>query len=482
MAMDTVTGVQEPMRLIIDTIPAMVWRMRTDGNLDFVNRRWLDYTGLSFAEAAEDPTGIIHPHDRPGAVAKWKIDMANGASFEDEMRLRRADGNYRWFLVRTVPLRDVHGNIVCWYGTSTDIEDRKQMEEKLTRSETQLSEAQRVARVGSWNWDAATKETTWSDELYRIFAVPPDTPNLREDALRVVHEDDRDVLRRTLEHAQRTKQEYELDYRIRRSDGEVRLLHTHGNVATDESGALTRLFGAIQDVTELRRAEEELRARTEQLRALSGRLQSAREEEGARIAREIHDELGSSLTSLRWELEGVKKIIEGDAVRSCVTLTVKLTDMLVLTDTMIANVRRIASGLRPAVLDVLGLEEAIEWQAEQFQQRTGIAVRCESRGRDLRLNSVQATAVFRIFQEALTNILRHARATKVDVVIMENAGVFVLIVSDDGRGITKDERVGELSIGLVGMRERAHLMGGEIDVSGVDGEGTTVTLRLPIST
>ncbi len=416
-------------------------------------------------------------------MEKWLSDMTRGVSSEDEMRLRRADGHYRWFLIRTVPLRAVQGNIVGWYGTSTDIEDRKRTEEKLTRSERQLAEAQRMARIGSWNWDMTTGEITWSDELYRIFGLQRGDTNLHDDVMPLVHSEDRDRLNHTLEHAMRTNEAYELDYRIRRSDGEERVLHTHGDVAIDEGGSLSAMFGATQDITELRQAECELRATNEQLRALSGMLQAAREEEGIRIAREIHDELGASLTSLRWELEGVKKMISHrGAVVPGVELAAKVAGLLMLTDSMITIVRRIASDLRPVVLDVLGLEAAIEWQAQQFQERTGIVVHCESGGRGFKLDPARSTAVFRIFQEALTNILRHAHATEVDITVVEDTGLLVLMVVDNGRGITEGERIGELSLGLLGMRERAHLIGGEIDVSGVDGEGTTVTLRLPIGT
>jgi PAS domain S-box-containing protein len=352
---------EDRIRLVIDTIPTMVWCLSTEGLLDFVNQRWLDYTGVSFEEAIQGQNGIVHPDDVTRAVGKWLVDMAAGRSSEDEMRLRSADGEYRWFLIRTVPLRDDRDTIVRWYGISTDIEDRRRAEEQLKRSEA------------------------------------------------------------------------------------------------------------------------ELKATSEQLRALSARVQSAREEEGSRIAREIHDELGASLTGLRWELEGVKKTIsEPGRTLQPDELWEKLTAMLGLTDTMIGIVRRIASDLRPVVLDVLGLEEAIDWYGRQFQDRTGIAVHSDSARTEAALNPEQSTAVFRIFQEALTNVLRHARASRVDVTVVEDTGVFVLMIGDNGRGIRERERIDELSIGLLGMRERAHLIGGEIEVSGVEGEGTTVTLRLPV--
>jgi PAS domain S-box-containing protein len=123
----------EVLRLVIDRIPTMAWTVRPDGVVDFVNRRWLDYTGLTFEEEIEEPTRAMHPEDLQKAVEKWVANMAAGESFEDEMRLRQADGEYRWFLVRTVPLRDERGNIVKWYGTSIDIEDRKRAEDDLRR-------------------------------------------------------------------------------------------------------------------------------------------------------------------------------------------------------------------------------------------------------------------------------------------------------------------------------------------------------------
>src|SRR6202795_2418165 len=155
---------EDRIRLIINTIPTMAWTVRPDGVVDFVNQRWLDYTGLSLAEDIQDPNRVVHPEDLPRVMKKWLTDMAAGEPSDDEMRLRRADGEYRWFLVRTAPLRDEQGNVVKWYGVSIDIEDRKWAEEAVRSSEREqrhiaaqldnerarLVEAQEVAKVGSW--------------------------------------------------------------------------------------------------------------------------------------------------------------------------------------------------------------------------------------------------------------------------------------------------------------------------------------------
>src|SRR5438067_12455442 len=160
---------EEFLRLVIDTIPTMAWSLGPDGMVDFVNQRWLDYTGLSLEQELEEPTRPIHPEDLPRATEKWRADIAAGKPFEDEMRLRRADGEYRWFLVRTAPLRDEQGQIVKWYGTSIDIEDRKRTEQILRQSESQLAEAQSLAHVGHWEHDLDRGLIIWSDEIYRIF-------------------------------------------------------------------------------------------------------------------------------------------------------------------------------------------------------------------------------------------------------------------------------------------------------------------------
>ena len=236
----------------------------------------------------------------------------------------------------------------------------------------------------------------------------------------------------------------------------------------------------LKDITDSKRAEEQLKATSEQLRALSASLQSAREEEATKIAREIHDELGAALSSLRWDLEDVDEAIsENQSLPQ--ELRKKIEAMVTLTDTTINTVRRISSEMRPIALDVLGLIEAIEWQARQFQDRTGIIVQFDCTLENIDLSLEQSTAVFRIFQEGLTNILRHAEATRVNIQMGQEDREFILTINDNGRGITDDEKSGQRTLGLLGMRERATLIGGKIDITGFEGQGTIVTLRIPIS-
>ena len=237
-----------------------------------------------------------------------------------------------------------------------------------------------------------------------------------------------------------------------------------------------------KEISERKQAEADLRITSEQLRALSARLQSAREEEGTRIAREIHDELGSMLTGLKWDLEEISRMLSTPPGESQLAMMrEKLQALIKLTDMSVNTLRRIASELRPSVLDDLGLAPAIEWQAQQFQARTGVVCVCDRSIEDIELSAEQSTAVFRIFQEALTNVLRHSRATRVDIKINKENGYLVLSVSDNGKGMHDEDISGTESLGLLGMRERAHLIGGEISISSTEGQGTVVTLRVPIA-
>ena len=221
------------------------------------------------------------------------------------------------------------------------------------------------------------------------------------------------------------------------------------------------VYEIYHDITERKQAEEQLKATSEQLRAFSESLRSAREEEGTRIAREIHDELGSALTSLKWDLEGIEELCtESASLPEASKLGEKIKGMMGLIDGTLNAVIRISSELRPSILDDLGLLAAIEWQAQQFEARAGIACHFDSFTENVDLSHEQETAVFRIVQEALTNVLRHAKATRVNIIIEEDGGEFALEVRDNGIGITEQEKTGLRSLGLMSMRERANLVGG----------------------
>jgi PAS domain S-box-containing protein len=267
---------------------------------------------------------------------------------------------------------------------------------------------------------------------------------------------------------------------IKTYDGQQKTIE---NSAAPIRNAEEQIVGAVvvnEDVTERKQAEEQLQASREQLRALSARLLSAREEERKSVAREIHDELGQALTGLIIELSWLEDKLAAlpDSGRER-PLIEKVASMLRLTDSTVESVRRIASELRPGLLDDFGLVAAIEWHAQEFEQRTGVSCQVSSELDETVLSPEQATALFRIAQEALTNVARHAAATSVQVRLFREVGQVVLRVEDDGRGIGSENSSPSGSLGVVGMRERAALLGGSVQITGSPGGGTVVEARVP---
>jgi PAS domain S-box-containing protein len=592
---------------IIHTIPTMIWCVLPDGKLDFVNQPWMDYTGLSLDEAKEEPFRIIHPEDLPNVMKKWEMNRDAGNYHEDEMRLRRADGEYRWFLVRTAPLRDKEGSVVKWYGVSIEIEERKKIEEKLRQSESLLMEAEDLAHVGSWSLDLSSKTVTWSDELYKIFGVDPSGfDKSLEGVIGFTHPADKDFIIQIVEKAIATHEPNDFHYRMIRPDGDERILHVRLAVMTNEEGSPTRIYGAVQDVTERKKAEDELRrayqrlsyhventplavierdkdlnitrwsgqaekifgwsasevlgknmydrdfpivyrddkekvaevdyeltnglidrnlilnrnytkdgkviycewynsvlrdeqgnvvtilslthdvterkeaeeklnTSYEQIRSLSEHLTNVREVERKHIAREIHDELGQELTVLKMDVGSlVKKLpLTDDIMRK------RLASFSGLIDNIVQSVRRIASELRPSLLDDLGLTAAIAWHMEEFEKRSGIKSHFKEPKDEWILPDPVKINLFRIVQEATTNIGRHSNATEVHVNLEHNDHSIVLRVFDNGVGFNAETICKGNTLGILGMRERASIVGGKLEIKTAPGNGTEIFVSVP---
>jgi len=231
-----------------------------------------------------------------------------------------------------------------------------------------------------------------------------------------------------------------------------------------------------QEITERIRAEEELKQSQEQLRDLASHLQLIREEERSRIAREIHDELGQALTALKMDVHWLGLRLPTNQQ----LLIDKIKSMSGLLDTTVQAVRRISSELRPGLLDDLGLTAAIEWQAHEFCSRAGLKCDIRSEPEDIILDQSLSIALFRIFQETLTNIARHAQATRIEVILQKNTATVEMEVRDNGKGVTAEQLAAPGSFGILGIKERVHFLGGELKISGIPHQGTTVHVSLPI--
>ena len=230
-----------------------------------------------------------------------------------------------------------------------------------------------------------------------------------------------------------------------------------------------------QEIAERKRTEQQLRTSEENLRALAARLQSVREEEELRIAREVHDGLGQALTGLKMDLTWLAGKLQADQE----PLAQKIESMFQLIDETIGSVRKIASGLRPELLDEAGLAAAIGWHARDFQQRTGIRCIVDAPSEANGLDAERSTAVFRVFQEVLTNVARHANATRVDVLLRSGEAGFTLEVRDNGKGFAPAVVHDPKSLGLLGMRERMLPFAGSVAINANPGKGTTVVVSVP---
>ena len=265
-AVQETQALRDQFRVVIDTIPDTVWSAMPDGSVDFFNQRWADYHGLSMEDVDRQGwEAVIHPEDRARADDEWRAILAAGKPAEIELRVRRADGEYRWFLSRAVPLRDEKGNIVRWYGTSIDIQDRKEAEEKLRRSEACLAEAQRLSHTGSFSWRVSNGEILWSEETFRVFQYDRTTKPTAELIVQRTHPEDRAHVQQTIERALQDGKDFDFEHRLLLPDGSIKHLHVMGHADRDESGE-REFVGAVMDVTAAKEAEERIRQNERELR------------------------------------------------------------------------------------------------------------------------------------------------------------------------------------------------------------------------
>lgn len=259
-------------RLVIHTTPALIHTALPDGNIDFFNRRWLEYLGLTLEDVQGWRwTAVIHPEDVAGIVEKWRTSLATGEPFEAETRVRRADGVYRWFLHRKVALRDDCGKIVRWYGSSIDIEDRKQAEDALRRSEAYLAEAQRLSHTGSFGWNTSTGEIFWSEETYRITGFDRSIRPALDLVFQRVHPDDLAVVRQTLDRTAQKGTNLDFEHRLLIPDGTTKYVHVIGRPLKNESGCL-EFVGSVMDITAAKRSQRELQQALQEIAVLKDQL------------------------------------------------------------------------------------------------------------------------------------------------------------------------------------------------------------------
>jgi PAS domain S-box-containing protein len=429
-----------------------------------------------------------------GAVADQMIGLTPAALFAHDLEYGRA------VLRRSFDARHLHretnerrldgtpivveGDYICLYtpegllqghfGIQREITERRRAEEALRFSEDKFAKAFRSSPMRVTIGTLAegrfieVNDTFLRDHGFtREQVIGRTSPELGlwndpSERRRLVEALERDGLVRDLEYAGQTR------------DGATQITSLSAEII--QVGGESCNLAVATDITDRRRAEEEVRRSRQELRDLTARLQMVREEERARISREIHDELGQALTGLKIDLAWIRSRIKDHPEP-----LERVQSALMRIDGTMDAVRRIASELRPSVLDDLGLVAAVEWQAQEFERRTGITVALEVRVTHQAIDDIRSTTVFRMLQETLTNVARHAGASRVEVSLLMGDDMVHLNVRDDGRGITPEEIAGRHSLGLIGLRERAIACGGELVIRGVPHRGTTVSVRIPLA-
>ncbi len=383
-------------------------------------------------------------------------------------------GNTRILLRTEIPIVE-SGMLVRVWGITRDVTALRLAEESRRESEERFRTTFENAGIGMAIVDTQGRPIKCNPALQRMLGYSEEELGCMI-FTEFTHPDDRELdtgLYRELTAGKRDK--YEIEKRYIRKDGQVVWGLLNVSLVKETNGTAKYAVGMVEDITERRRAAEDLQRSFEQLRALAGRLQSVREEERKTIAREIHDELGQALTAIKIDLSSLSLDLaatgdEGPA---------KTKSILQLVDDTIQSVRRISAELRPGLLDDLGLVAAVEWAVEEFEARTGTKGHLTLPPDDIVIPAEYATAVFRILQETLTNVARHADASEVSVRLAREDGDLCLEVRDNGIGIGEEHLSAGSSLGILGMRERAVLLGGELIIRGIPSGGTTVRVRIP---
>lgn len=357
--------------------------------------------------------------------------------------------------------------------------ERNRASAELAASEERFQLAVSGASAGLWDWNPRTGALYLSPHFREIVGHDEDElPNDMQAHYQIIHPDDVERVAQALRAHTQERHPYDVEYRVRTRAGEYRWIQSRAQALWDASGTAYRMVGWILDVTERRRANEALRESREELQRLSANIEHIREEEKTRIARELHDDLGQLLTALKIDMGHFEQTIEAkmdEASRGALRRIYGVIDQLV------ASVRRIAADLRPVMLDDLGPIPAIDWFIQEFSARHGIAVHAQLDAGDVGFNRDSGTEVFRIVQEALTNIARHSGASEVTIEIAREDPFCMVKISDNGRGALSDARRNRKSFGLIGMRERAARLGGELAVRTAPGQGFALTVTLPLA-
>ncbi len=452
-------------RIMAETVPAILFTADRSGRWDYASQRFFDFTGLS-PEAANTPlwSALVHPHDWARVTAAWHRSATLGEPFEQDMRLRSAGGSYYWFVVRGRPMRDAQGRIERWFGAALEIDQLKQTERQLQIANESLNGI--LASISDFYY-------TLDNEL-RLTAINPQAATFAgidpTQALGRCILDTFPALRGSkLEAAYRTALEKRASVRLECAA----VVHPERWLDIDIYPFDAGLSVFSRDVTERKRAEHDLRE-------LSGRLLRAQDEERRRIARELHDGTAQNMVAIALNLQRLCER-QGNSADKTQELA---RSSLGLIDQCLSEIRTLSYLLHPPLLDEVGLAAALHWYADGFEKRSGIAVDIQISPELARLPADTEIALFRVVQESLANVYRHAQSRTAAIRLGQTRSDIILTVADEGRGmpdaagISSGDDIHSLGVGIGGMQVRLRQLGGRLEVASSK-RGTTIRAVVP---
>ncbi|MHC4574019.1 MAG: MASE3 domain-containing protein [Planctomycetota bacterium] len=460
-----------------------------DYTLNYVSPSCERITGYKTEDFADNPrlvAEIVLDEDRDVWEQHHGHALGEPKLREVQFRIRRKDGEIRWIEHGCQPVKSSEGRFLGFRVSNRDITERKRSEQALQtrttalkKKEQSLSEAQRMAHLGSWDWNIVTNELSLSEEVYRILGRGPEDFDSTHDALLAfVHPDDRgrvkEAVNRSLENREAP---YRIEYRIVRPDGSERIVRDQGAIMLNKDGEPIRMSGTIHDRTEHKRAEEELARSRDALSTLAGRLLSVQEEERRRLARELHDDLTQRLAIMAIEmgrLEEQLKSVPG-------SLAPKLKDIRERLVELSADVHDISRQLHPSIIDDLGLSHAIQSECVNFIRREGILIKYEPKDVPSKIPRDISVCLFRVVQEGLRNVAKHAKVQEAQVSLVGGDDSITLVIEDSGVGFNPTQPGGKAGLGLASMEERVRLIRGDFSIESEPGQGTVVKVVAPLS-
>jgi two-component system, NarL family, sensor histidine kinase UhpB len=466
------------LRQVLDTLPVGVMVLDPAGDIVLGNPAADHIWGGTIVSGPDrwvKSKGYWHASGRAVDPADWASRHAldEGRTSRDELiDIETFDNRRKTIENYAAPIRDGAGTITGAVVVNQDVTERVSAEEALRNTERLLIDAEKLGQTGSWEQDLIRQQIVNTEANLRLFFGDDRRKGARlEDYVEAVHPDDRDWVMRQRGQLLAGTGSGDIEYRVVWPNGSVHWIFGRATVVRDESGRPIRVYGTNADITERKHAEEELARRARQQEALSRKLIEAQEAERRAVARELHDDFGQVLTALKLNLQRRDR---DDA------------ESIALVDGAIARMRDLAQDLRPPLLDEFGLEASLSWYVEREAKRAGLAFRLSLAHLEKRPPIAVETTCFRIAQEALTNVIRHAQARGVDVELSQGNGTLQLVVRDDGHGFdvaaARRRAAQGASQGLLSMQERVALAGGALEIDSAPGRGTAIRARLPLAT